>query len=81
MDTHPVDPVALVAGLLFGLSGLAILANRQWDGIDVTAFTAAGVALVGLLLAGMIVVRFVGRDADPAPPPGGIDDEDAAEET
>jgi hypothetical protein len=59
MDTHPVDPVALVVGLLVGLSGLAILADRQWEDADVTALSAAAVMLIGLLLAGMIVVRLV----------------------
>ena len=65
MDTHPVDPVALVAGLFFGLSGLAILAHQQWEDVDVTAFTAAGVMLIGLLLAGLIVVRFIGGTGEP----------------
>ncbi len=77
MDTHPIDPVALIAGLLFGLSGLAILADQQWDDVDVTAFTAAGVMLVGLLLAGIIVVRFV-RSTIESPPTdrsAGPDDE------
>ena len=44
MDTHPIDPVALVAGLFFGLSGLAILAHQQWEDVDVTggAFSLGG---------------------------------------
>jgi hypothetical protein len=77
MDTHPVDPVALVSGLLFGLSGLAILAHQRWEDVDVTAFTAAGVTLVGLLLAGMIVVRVVSRDITAIPD---VDNGDAAGE-
>ena len=68
MDSHPVDPVALIGGLLFGLAGLAILARQQWEGIDVTALTAAGVMLVGLLLAGMIVYRAVRAASEPDEP-------------
>ncbi|MEZ5247128.1 MAG: hypothetical protein R2707_18720 [Acidimicrobiales bacterium] len=59
MDTHPIDPIALIAGLFFGLAGLAIFANQQWEDVDVTAFTAAGVMLIGLLLLGLVVARFV----------------------
>jgi len=59
MDSHPVDPVALIGGLLFGLAGLAILARQQWEDVDITALTAAGVTLTGLLLTAMIVYRSV----------------------
>lgn len=62
MDSHPIDPVALVAGLLFSLSGAAIIAERNWDDVDVTALTAVGVALAGILLAAAIVSRYL-RDA------------------
>lgn len=68
MDTHPIDPVALVSGLFFGLAGLAIFADRQWDDVDVTAFTAAGIMLIGLLLLGLVIVRFVQDTADPTDP-------------
>jgi predicted transporter len=59
MDTHPIDPIALISGLFFGLAGLAIFADQQWDDVDVTAFTAAGVMLIGLVLLGLVIVRFV----------------------
>jgi len=59
MEPHRTDPIALIAGLFFGLAGLAVFANQQWDDVDVTAFTAAGVMLIGLLLLGLVVVRFV----------------------
>jgi len=62
MDTHRIDPVALISGLFFGLAGLAVFANQQWDDVDVTAFTAAGVMVIGLLLLGLVVARYV-RDA------------------
>lgn len=69
MESHPVDPVALVGGLFLGLSGLAILADRQWDDVDVAAFTAAGVVLIGLLLAGLVVVRSLVPTMPPDPDP------------
>lgn len=59
MKTHPVDPVALVSGLLFTFAGLAVIADRLWDDVDVAAVTAAGVAIVGLALALLIVARAV----------------------
>ena len=65
MQIHPVDPVALVAGLLFTFTGLAVIADRVWDGVDVTAITAAGVAVVGLLLAIVVVTRQLGGPDDP----------------
>ncbi len=70
MESHPIDPVALVAGLFFSLAGLAVLAESQWDDIDVTAFSAAGVMLIGLALLGLVITRFAqgttdgGEDAD-----------------
>jgi len=70
MDTHPVDPVALVIGLLVGLSGLAILAERRWEEADVTALSAAVVMLIGLLLAGMIVARLVAGGTEQDEPVG-----------
>ncbi|MDW3219966.1 MAG: hypothetical protein R8F63_15235 [Acidimicrobiales bacterium] len=68
MERHPLDPVALVTGLLFGLAGLAIFADQQWDDVDVTAFAGAGVMVIALLLAGLVVARYV-QDSQP-PPPG-----------
>ena len=65
MDTHPTDPTALIAGLFFGFAGLAILADQQWEEVDVTAFTAAGVMLTGLLLLGLVIARSVRAPATP----------------
>lgn len=59
MDKHSFDPIALIAGLFFGLAGIAMIADQQWDDLDVTAFTAAGVMVIGLVLAAMIVARYV----------------------
>ena len=68
MDTHPTDPTALIAGLFFGFAGLAILADQQWEEVDVTAFTAAGVMLIGLLLLGVVIARAVQATTTPATP-------------
>jgi predicted transporter len=68
MDTHPIDPIALVAGLFFGLAGLAIFADQQWKDVDVTAFTAAGVMLIGLLLLGLVAARFARNPTNPSDP-------------
>lgn len=64
MHTHPVDPVALVGGLLFTFAGLAVIADRIWDKVDVTVITGVGVAIVGLVLAAAIVVRYLDFDRD-----------------
>ena len=67
METHPIDPVALVSGLLFGLGGLAIFADQHWDDVDVAAFTGAGVIVIALLLAGLVVVRYLRLADEPEP--------------
>ena len=64
MKPHPVDPVALVAGLLFTFAGLAVIADRLWDELDVAVVTAAGVAVIGQALAVMIVARAILADED-----------------
>ena len=72
METHPVDPIALVGGLLFSLFGLALLADQNWDDVDSGALTAAGITLIGLVLAAVVVSRFVGGDG-PATADAGAD--------
>jgi hypothetical protein len=57
MRRHPIDPVALVAGLLFTFTGLAVVADRLWDDVDITAITGVGVAVVGLAFLAVIVIR------------------------
>ena len=89
MKTHPVDPVALVAGLLFTLSGLVLLADEHWADLDVTALSAAGLTAIGLILAIAVIVRFT-RPTDPepvaarmapAPPPAAPDDPTPLDDT
>jgi len=62
MNAHEIDPVALVFGLLFALSGVAVLTDRATEQVDVTALTGAGVAVVGVVLAVLLVVRLVQAD-------------------
>ncbi len=57
MPTHDIDPAALIAALPFTFAGLAVVADRLWEDVDVTAITGAGVAIVGLALLAAIVVR------------------------
>ncbi len=66
METHRLDPTALVSGLLFTLSGLTVIADQTWESIDVTAFVGAGVCLLGAILAITILVRFL-RDGSRTP--------------
>ena len=64
MDSHELDPVALVVGLLFTFAGLAVLADRLWEDVDVTTITGVGVAVVGLVLAGAIIARYLTTNED-----------------
>ncbi len=64
MKAHEIDPVALVFGLLFTLSGAAVLTDRADQRLDVTAITGVAIAIVGLALAVMLVVRLVCHERD-----------------
>ena len=68
METHPLDPTALISGLLFALSGLAIIANQSWDNVDVTAFVGAGVGLLGIVLVAVLLARHLGEGSRPPEP-------------
>ena len=48
MTRHPLDPTALIAGLLFLLSGLAIVIDQSWPRVDTTAVVGATVGVLGL---------------------------------
>ena len=65
MKTHPLDPTALVSGLLFALSGLAIIADQSWDSIDVTAFVGAGVGVLGVFLVVVLLARQLREGSTP----------------
>ncbi len=70
MDTHQLDPVALIFGLLFTLTGAAVMTDRATEGIDVTAITSLGVAVVGVILAVMIILRLIRDHPGPDPDSG-----------
>ncbi len=70
METHRLDPTALIAGLLFSLSGLAIIADQTWDDIDVTAFVGAGVGVLGIFLVIVLLARHL-REGSQPPGTGG----------
>ncbi len=72
MEPHPTDPIALVFGLLFVAAGAGMLADLRWDGFDATAFAAAAVAIAGLLLGAIVLVRNLRADADPLDEPADI---------
>jgi peptidoglycan/LPS O-acetylase OafA/YrhL len=57
MKPHRLDPTALIAGLLFALSGAAIVADQTWSGLDTAAVAGAAVATLGVLLLVVLVTR------------------------
>ncbi|GEM_PF-3386598 len=57
MNSHPFDPTALIAGLVFATAGGAILAEQAWPQLDIAAATSAAVAIMGLLLVTALVTR------------------------
>ncbi len=70
MDTHQLDPVALIFGLLFALTGAAVMTDRATEGLDVTAITSVGVAVVGVILVAMIILRLIRDEPRPDPASG-----------
>lgn len=63
MKPHPIDPTALISGLLFTLSGLVLLADQWWDDADAGVLTAAGFIVIGVVLAAAVVARYVKESA------------------
>jgi len=57
MNAHTVDPIALIFGLLFALTGMAIITDEVFEQVDVTAITGLGIAIVGMLLVMTLVVQ------------------------
>ena len=51
-----VSPVPLVVGLLYTAIGLGVLADRQWDGVDLGA-----VAGTSAIIAGIAVIVLLAR--------------------
>ncbi len=57
MKPHQLDITALIGGLLFALSGFAIVADQVWAELDVTAVVGAGVGVLGVFLIVLLITR------------------------
>jgi hypothetical protein len=69
MTRHPIDPTALIIGLLFAISGLAIVADAAWPELDTTAVVGATVGGLGVLFVAVLVTRQL-RDSSHTADPG-----------
>lgn len=58
MNRHPIDPTALIFGLLFGLAGMAILIDETAD-VDATLVTGAVVGALGVAFVATLLTRQV----------------------
>ena len=52
-----VNPVALVVGLIYTAIGLGVLADRQWDGVDLGAIAGTGAIIAGLAVIVLLARR------------------------
>ena len=85
MNRHPLDATALIFGLLFTLSGFAIVSEEAWPSVDTTAVVGAVIGALGLVFVAVLVLRQL-RDTSPAalidgPEPPALDDLESADET
>ncbi len=85
MNRHPLDATALIFGLLFTLSGFAIVSEEAWPSVDTTAVVGAVIGALGLVFVAVLVLRQL-RDTAPAEPgdgsePPALDDLESADET
>lgn len=65
MNRHPIDATALIFGLLFTLSGFAIVSDEVWPSIDTTAVVGAIVGALGLLFVTALVMRQLREGSQP----------------
>ncbi|MEM8705328.1 MAG: hypothetical protein AAGE98_02645 [Actinomycetota bacterium] len=81
MNRHPLDATALIFGLLFALSGVAIVSDEAWPDIDTTAVLGATVGVLGLGFIATLVLRQLREGSQPpavepvAPPNVGVADD------
>ncbi|MEM9518231.1 MAG: hypothetical protein AAGA37_02840 [Actinomycetota bacterium] len=84
MNRHPIDATALIFGLLFALSGVAIVSDEAWPELDTTALSGAAIGVIGVVVVGVLVSRQV-RGSDPvdvaAPDPDDTSADDDASPT
>lgn len=65
MNRHPIDATALIFGLLFTLSGFAIVSDEVWPDIDTTAVVGAVVGALGLVFVTALVMRQLREGSQP----------------
>lgn len=65
MNRHPVDATALIFGLLFLLSGIAILSDEAWPDIDTTAVVGATIGVIGVAFVTVLVLRQLREGSQP----------------
>ncbi|MEO0492121.1 MAG: hypothetical protein AAF081_01745 [Actinomycetota bacterium] len=80
MTRHPLDATALIFGLLFALSGVAIISDEAWPTIDTTAVVGATVGVLGIAFVVVLVLRQLREGSqppatEPLTPPSETDDE------
>ena len=83
MNRHPLDATALIFGLLFTLSGFAIVSESAWPELDTTAAVGAVVGILGVVFVAVLVMRQVRESNQPPADPWNVDDavDTADEET
>lgn len=70
MTRHPIDATALIFGLLFLLSGVAIISDEAWPDIDTTAIVGATIGVIGIAFVTVLVLRQLREGSQPpADPP------------
>ena len=69
MNRHPLDATALIFGLLFTLSGFAIISDEAWPSIDTTAVVGALVGALGVLFVAVLVIRQLREGSEPPSDP------------
>jgi len=68
MNRHPLDPTPLILGLLFVISGLAIVADAAWPELDTTAVVGATVGGIGIAFVVVLVTRQLRENTDAQAP-------------
>ncbi len=67
MNRHPLDATALIFGLLFTLSGFAVLSDEIWPDLDTTAVVGAVIGALGILFVTVLVMRQLREGSQPPP--------------
>ena len=65
MTRHPLDATALIFGLLFTLSGFAIISDEAWPELDTTAVVGAVVGALGVIFITVLLLRQLRAGSQP----------------